>query len=74
MLFLVEQVFVGSGGEGACTGFEPLPSAKISNAVHFSLSQNFKVNYLWLQIWHSKLLQSAEKKSIIISSELKYMK
>ena len=44
MLFLVEQVFVGSGG--ACTGFEPLPSAKISNAVYFSLSQNFKVNYL----------------------------
>ena len=47
MLFLVEQVFVGSGGGGgACTGFEPLPSAKISNAVNFSLSQNFKVNCL----------------------------
>ena len=46
MLFLVEQVFVGSGGGGACTGFKPLPSAKISNAVNFSLSQNFKVNCL----------------------------
>ena len=31
---------------------------KINNAVHFSHSQNCKVNYLKLQIWHSKLLQS----------------
>ena len=51
MLFLDEQAFVGVGGGGGwgqwgCTGFEPLPSAKISNAVHFSHSQNCKVNYL----------------------------
>ena len=31
---------------------------KINNAVHFSHSQNCKVNYLKLQIWRSKLLQS----------------
>ena len=31
---------------------------KINNAVHFSHSQNCKVNYLKLQIWLSKLLQS----------------
>ena len=46
MLFLVEQAFVGRGGGGTCTGFEPLPSALISDAVHFSHGQNCKVNYL----------------------------
>ena len=30
---------------------------KINNAVHFSHSQNCKVNYLELQIWHSKPLR-----------------
>ena len=31
---------------------------KINSAVHFSHSQNWNVNLLELQIWHSKLLQS----------------